>query len=54
MELINSYMRKNKIEKNTQAKIRRYLEYEYLDREKMKHTKAVNNILHNLPKNLNH
>lgn len=50
MELINTYMRKNKIEKSTQGKIRSHLEYVYIDREKMRENVSVKEVLNKLPK----
>lgn len=46
-------MRINNIEKVTQSKIRSYLEYVYIDREKMKRNSSVADVLEKLPVQLN-
>lgn len=53
MEVINQYMRINNIAKGTQSKIRSYLEYVYIDREKMKRNAQVQEVLEKLPYQLN-
>ncbi|KRX10401.1 Cyclic nucleotide-binding protein [Pseudocohnilembus persalinus] len=52
MELTNQFLRENNIPKVIQSKIISHLEYLFKDKEKMKRTNNINNVLDKLPSNI--